>query len=384
MRVTIIGSGYVGLVTGACLAETGNIVMCMDKDVERINLLKAGKIPFHEPGLAPLVERNLSDGRLIFTTDLRSAVRHAPVIFVAVGTPPRSNGEADLSAVEETARAIGAHLDGPAVIVTKSTVPVGTAGRVKTLISDKTTHPFAVIANPEFLKEGAAVHDFMSPDRVILGGDDSEAISLLRTLYAPFMRREDRILVMDAASAELTKYAANAMLATRVSFMNEIAALCEIIGANAEHVRHGVGADSRIGSSFLFPGTGFGGSCFPKDSPRCSTWANAAASTFARFEPSWRSTGRRRESWSTGRRVSSENTLTGKSLRSGASRSSPAPTTCASPRHSTSSRGSSRAAPRSGPPTPWRSSAAVSCSAIASCSTRTLIEYSTGPTACSS
>src|SRR2546425_947451 len=255
MRVTIIGSGYVGLVTGACLAETGNIVMCMDKDVERINLLKAGKIPFHEPGLAPLVERNLSDGRLIFTTDLRSAVRHAPVIFLAVGTPPRPNGEADLSAVEETARAIGAHLDGPAVIVTKSTVPVGTAGRVKTLISDKTSHPFAVIANPEFLKEGAAVHDFMSPDRVILGGDDAEAIALLRVLYGPFMRREDRILVMDAASAELTKYASNAMLATRISFMNEIAALCERVGANAEHVRHGLGADSRIGSSFLFPAT---------------------------------------------------------------------------------------------------------------------------------
>src|SRR3989454_34793 len=265
MRVTIIGSGYVGLVSGACLAETGNIVMCMDKDVEKITLLKAGKIPFPEPGLAPLVEKNVSDGRLIFTTDLRSAVRHAPVIFVAVGTPPRSNGEADLSAVEETARAIVAHLDGPAVIVTKSTVPVGTAGRVKTLISDKTTHPFAVIANPEFLKEGAAVHDFMSPDRVILGGDDSEAISLLRTLYAPFMRRGDRILVMDAASAELTKYAANAMLATRISFMNEIAALCERMGANVEHVRHGLGSDSRIGNSFLFPGAGFGGSCFPKD-----------------------------------------------------------------------------------------------------------------------
>ena len=265
MRVTIIGSGYVGLVTGACLAETGNTVMCVDKDIDKISLLKAGKIPFHEPGLAPLVEKNLRDRRLIFTTDLPSAVRHAPIIFLAVGTPPRPNGEADLSAVEEAARAIGVNMDGPKVIVTKSTVPVGTAGRVKALIGDKTTHRFAVMANPEFLKEGAAVHDFMSPDRVILGGDDAEAISLLRTLYAPFMRREDRILVMDAASAELTKYASNAMLAARVSFMNEIAALCEKVGANAEHVRHGVGADSRIGSSFLFPGTGFGGSCFPKD-----------------------------------------------------------------------------------------------------------------------
>jgi len=265
MRVTIIGTGYVGLVTGACLAATGNVVMCVDKDLNKIGLLKSGKLPFHEPGLAPLVEQNLRDGRLIFTDDLSLGVRHAPVIFLAVGTPSRPNGEADLSAVEEAARAIGASMDGPKVIVTKSTVPVGTAGRVKALIGDRTSHRFAVIANPEFLKEGAAVHDFMSPDRVILGGDDAEAIALLRVLYGPFMRREDRILVMDAASAELTKYASNAMLATRISFMNEIAALCERVGANAEHVRHGLGADSRIGSSFLFPGTGFGGSCFPKD-----------------------------------------------------------------------------------------------------------------------
>src|SRR2546422_3882675 len=265
MRVTIIGTGYVGLVTGACLAATGNVVMCVDKDLNKIGLLKSGKLPFHEPGLAPLVEQSLRDGRLIFTDDLSLGVRHAPVIFLAVGTPSRPNGEADLSAVEEAARAIGASMDGPKVIVTKSTVPVGTAGRVKALIGDRTSHRFAVIANPEFLKEGAAVHDFMSPDRVILGGDDAEAIALLRVLYGPFMRREDRILVMDAASAELTKYASNAMLATRISFMNEIAALCERVGANAEHVRHGLGADSRIGSSFLFPGTGFGGSCFPKD-----------------------------------------------------------------------------------------------------------------------
>ena len=265
MRVTIIGTGYVGLVTGACLAETGNVVMCVDKDLDKIRLLESGKIPFHEPGLAPLVEKNRGDGRLIFTNDLTAGVRHAPLIFLAVGTPARPNGEADLSAVEDAARAIGARMDSSKVIVTKSTVPVGTATRVKTLIADKTSHPFAVIANPEFLKEGAAIHDFMSPDRVILGGDDAEAISLLSSLYAPFMRREDRILVMDAASAELTKYASNAMLATRISFMNEIATLCEKVGANAEHVRHGVGADSRIGSAFLFPGTGFGGSCFPKD-----------------------------------------------------------------------------------------------------------------------
>ena len=265
MRVTIIGAGYVGLVTGACLAETGNTVTCVDKDSGKIVLLKSGKVPFHEPGLGPLVQRNIDQGRLIFTDNLASGVRYAPVIFLAVGTPPRPNGEADLSAVEDAARAIGTHMDGHKVIVTKSTVPVGTARRVKILIAEKTTHRFAVVSNPEFLKEGAAVHDFMSPDRVILGGDDAEAIEVLRALYAPFMRREDRILVMDASSAELTKYASNAMLAARISFMNEIAALCEKIGANAEHVRHGVGADSRIGTSFLFPGTGFGGSCFPKD-----------------------------------------------------------------------------------------------------------------------
>ena len=265
MRVTVIGTGYVGLVTGACLAETGNSVVCMDKDSAKISQLKAGQIPFHEPGLAPLVQKNVEAGRLTFHADVRLAVQHAPVIFLAVGTPPRANGEADLSAVEEAARAVGSHSDGPKVVVTKSTVPVGTAERVKALVAERTSHHIAVIANPEFLKEGNAVQDFMHPDRVILGGDDAEAIALLRTLYAPFMRREDRILLMDARSAEVTKYTANAMLAIRISVMNEIAALCERIGANVEHVRRGIGSDARIGSAFLFPGTGFGGSCFPKD-----------------------------------------------------------------------------------------------------------------------
>jgi UDPglucose 6-dehydrogenase len=265
MRVSILGSGYVGLVTGACLAETGNSVVCMDKDFQKISELKAGKISYHEPGLAPLIEKNLAAGRLSFTADTGLAVSHGRLIFLAVGTPPRANGEADLSAIEEAVRAVGAHMDGPKVIVIKSTVPVGTAERVRALVGDHTRHAFAVVSNPEFLKEGAAVHDFMRPDRVILGGDNAEAISLLRALYGPFMRREDRLLVMDARSAELTKYASNAMLAMRISFMNEIAALCDRIGANVEHVRHGIGSDSRIGSSFLFPGTGFGGSCFPKD-----------------------------------------------------------------------------------------------------------------------
>ena len=265
MRVSIIGSGYVGLVTGACLAETGNTVVCMDKDAQKIERLKEGELPFHEPALTALVQKNLAEGRLSFTTDVQLTVRHGQVIFLAVGTPPRTNGEANLSAVEEAARAIGLHMDGPKVIVTKSTVPVGTVERVKTLVGDKASHRFAVVSNPEFLKEGTAVQDFMRPDRVILGGDDAEAIALLRALYAPFMRREDRILVMDAASAELTKYAANAMLAVRISFMNEIAGLCERVGANVEQVRRGLGSDSRIGNSFLFAGTGFGGSCFPKD-----------------------------------------------------------------------------------------------------------------------
>jgi UDPglucose 6-dehydrogenase len=265
MRVSVIGSGYVGLVTGACLAETGNSVTCMDTDAARVASLRAGQLPFHEPGLEPLVQKNLAAGRLVFTTDAATAVREARIIFLAVGTPPRPNGEADLSAVEDAARAIGSHLDGPKVVVTKSTVPVGTTARVKALVAEKARHPFAVVSNPEFLKEGAAVQDFMRPDRVVLGGDDAEALGLLRALYAPFMRREDRILVMDAASAELTKYAANAMLALRISFMNEMALLCEAVGANVEHLRHGLGSDSRIGSSFLFPGAGFGGSCFPKD-----------------------------------------------------------------------------------------------------------------------
>jgi UDPglucose 6-dehydrogenase len=265
MHVSIIGSGYVGLVTGACLAETGNDVVCMDKDPDRIEALKAGRIPFHEPGLAPLVQKNLAEGRLKCTTDLPQAVRHGRVIFLAVGTPARTNGEADLSAVEEAARAIGASMNGPKVVVTKSTVPVGTAERVKALVGEKASYPFAVVSNPEFLKEGAAVQDFMRPDRVVLGGSDPEALELLRALYAPFMRREEVVLVMDAASAELTKYAANAMLAMRISFMNEMAGLCERVGADVEQVRRGLGSDSRIGYSFLFAGTGFGGSCFPKD-----------------------------------------------------------------------------------------------------------------------
>jgi UDPglucose 6-dehydrogenase len=265
MRISVIGTGYVGLVTASCLAEMGNTVLAMDKDPTKITSLRRGVVPIHEPGLEPLVQKNVREERLSFTDELPTAVRHGQVIFLAVGTPPRRDGEADLGGVEEAARGIGLHMDAPKVIVTKSTVPVGTAGRVEMLINEQARHPFAVVSNPEFLKEGAAVEDFMRPDRVILGGSDPEAISLLRALYAPFMRRADRVLVMDAASAELSKYAANAMLASRISFMNEMAALCERLGANVEHVRQGLGSDSRIGNAFLFPGIGFGGSCFPKD-----------------------------------------------------------------------------------------------------------------------
>jgi len=265
MRITVIGTGYVGLVTGACLAETGNHVTCVDKDESKIERLRRGEIPIHEPGLDAIVAGNVATGRLEFTTDLDAAVRNGRVIFIAVGTPPRPDGSADLSAVDAVAAGIARAMNGRRIIVNKSTVPVGTAARVKKIVAAETRHPFAVVSNPEFLKEGAAVEDFMKPDRVILGGDDDDAIAIMRQLYAPYMRRGDRLLVMDPASAEMTKYASNAMLATRISFMNEIAALCERVGADVNHVRRGMAGDVRIGGHFLFPGVGYGGSCFPKD-----------------------------------------------------------------------------------------------------------------------
>ena len=265
MRITVIGAGYVGLVTGACFAATGNHVACVDRDEGTCARLKRGEIPIHEPGLEEVVRAGLRDGRLVFTTDAAEAVRSTRIVFIAVGTPPLPDGGADLSAVDEVARAIGRAMDGYRIIVDKSTVPVGTAHRVRDLVREETDHPFAVVSNPEFLKEGAAVDDFMKPDRVVIGADDPEAIETMRVLYSPYMRRGDRLLVMSAESAEMTKYASNAMLATRISFMNEIAALCERVGANVEQVRRGMGADTRIGGHFLFPGVGFGGSCFPKD-----------------------------------------------------------------------------------------------------------------------
>jgi len=265
MKVTIVGSGYVGLVAGACLAETGNDVICADVDPRKVARLLESDIPIYEPGLEPLVRRNRAEGRLNFTTDVGAAVEHGKVIFIAVGTPPGEDGSADLQHVLSVARTIGQHMNEPKVIVTKSTVPVGTAEKVRSAIRGETRSPFYVCSNPEFLKEGAAIEDFMKPDRVVLGVDSDEARDVMADLYAPFVRTGNPILFMDIPSAEVTKYAANAMLATRISFMNQIADLCERVGADVTMVRKGIGSDRRIGSAFLFPGPGYGGSCFPKD-----------------------------------------------------------------------------------------------------------------------
>jgi UDPglucose 6-dehydrogenase len=266
MHVAVIGSGYVGLVAGACLAETGNDVTCVDVDAEKIARLQRNEIPIYEPGLESMVKRNQDEGRLTFTTDLGSAVRSSRVIFIAVGTPPGEDGSADLRHVLAVARAVGQHMNEPKIVVTKSTVPVGTAEKVRTAIQAETTIPFSVCSNPEFLKEGAAIEDFMKPDRVVIGVDNDEAKEIMGELYAPFTRQGgNRILFMDIASAEVTKYAANAMLATRISFMNQMALFCELVGADVNNVRLGIGSDQRIGRAFLYPGPGYGGSCFPKD-----------------------------------------------------------------------------------------------------------------------
>ena len=270
MKITIFGSGYVGLVTGACFAEVGNDVLCVDVDARKVKMLQCGEIPIHEPGLDEVVRRNSASGRLRFTTDLVEGVAHGLFQFIAVGTPPDEDGSADLQHVRAVARSIGECLDDYRVVINKSTVPVGTAEVVRTtiaaaLVERERDIPFTVVSNPEFLKEGAAVQDFMRPDRIIVGCDDERATLLLRNLYAPFNRNRDRLIEMDVRSAELTKYAANAMLATKISFMNEIANLAERLGADIEKVRIGIGADPRIGYHFIYPGAGYGGSCFPKD-----------------------------------------------------------------------------------------------------------------------
>ena len=265
MKIGVVGTGYVGLVVGACLAETGNSVICVDNNPAKVDALKGGEIPIYEPGLNEMIPRNVSEDRLRFTTDLPEAVRTSEVLFIAVGTPQDADGSADLTYVLQVAEGIARALDGFKVIVTKSTVPVGTAALVKKAIAAITKHPFAVVSNPEFLKEGTAVEDFLKPDRVVIGTDDPKVEQIMRQLYEPFLRTGNPLMVMDHASAEITKYAANAMLATRISFMNEIANLCDQVGADVNKVRHAVGRDSRIGASFLFPGVGYGGSCFPKD-----------------------------------------------------------------------------------------------------------------------
>ena len=265
MNIAVVGTGYVGLVAGACLAETGNTVVCADLDSRKIDLLKRNEIPIFEPGLDALVERNQADGRLVFTTDVEQAIAGAEVVFIAVGTPPDEDGSADLSHVLAVADAVGRSVTRETVVVTKSTVPVGTASLVREAVARNAKFPFHVVSNPEFLKEGAAVEDFLKPDRVVLGLDSEFARAVMSELYAPFLRTGRPVIYMYIASAEMTKYAANGMLATRITFMNEIAALCEATGADVDQVRRGLGSDTRIGPSFLFPGPGYGGSCFPKD-----------------------------------------------------------------------------------------------------------------------
>ncbi|HEY3295956.1 MAG TPA: UDP-glucose/GDP-mannose dehydrogenase family protein [bacterium] len=276
MKLVVIGTGYVGLVTGACLAETGHHVVCVDIDREKIEALKKGAIPIYEPGLEEIIVRNIAKERLKFTTDLASVIPAAEILMIAVGTPPNEDGSADLSHVLTVAESIGKHLNGYKIVVNKSTVPIGTGDLVREKIASLTKHDFDVVSNPEFLKEGDAVNDFMKPDRIVVGVSGDRAEAMMRHLYAPFQRTGHRLIVMDVRSAEMTKYAANAMLATKISFMNELANLCETVGADITNVRYGIGSDTRIGSQFLFPGVGYGGSCFPKDVSALNKIANAA------------------------------------------------------------------------------------------------------------
>ena len=281
MKLTVVGTGYVGLVSGACLADVGNQVLCIDIDPKKIDTLKSGGIPIFEPGLKEIVSANVAAGRLRFSTDVAEGVSFGDIQVIAVGTPPGEDGSADLQYVVAAARNIGRHMTTPKIIMDKSTVPVGTADKVRAAIAEElktrgSALKFSVVSNPEFLKEGAAVEDFMRPDRIVIGADDADAIEAMRSLYAPFQRNHDRLMIMDIRSAELTKYAANAMLATRISFMNELALLAELLGADIEAVRKGMGSDPRIGYHFLYPGIGYGGSCFPKDVQALQRTATAA------------------------------------------------------------------------------------------------------------
>ncbi|MFH1941428.1 MAG: UDP-glucose/GDP-mannose dehydrogenase family protein [bacterium] len=265
MKLSVVGSGYVGLVAGTCFAEVGNHVICMDKDEGKIRNLQKGIIPIYEPGLDIMIARNQKSGKLAFTTDIKETIRNSDIIFIAVGTPPDEDGSADLSYVLDVAKAIGKHMDAPKIVVNKSTVPVGTAKKVREAIQEETDFEVDVVSNPEFLKEGAAIDDFMYPDRVVVGTSNPRTAEIMQELYSAFVRTGNPIVVMDEVSAELTKYAANSILATKISFMNEIANLCDRVGADVEKVRKGIGTDKRVGHSFIFPGVGYGGSCFPKD-----------------------------------------------------------------------------------------------------------------------
>src|SRR5215471_7661447 len=280
MKIAVIGTGYVGLVAGACLAENGNEVICVDKDSAKVRALQRGRIPIYEPGLEELVRRNRAEKRLTFTTDLGKGVRASQIVFVAVGTPTGEDGSADLRHVLEVAKQIGKSMNGYKVVVDKSTVPVGTSEKVREAIRKETSHPFSVVSNPEFLKQGAAIEDFMKPDRVVIGAEDQRSAEIMKELYAPFTRTGAPIMLMDPASAELCKYAANAMLATRISFMNEVSNVCELVGADVDQVRRAVASDRRIGPAFLFPGVGYGGSCFPKDVKALVKFASAKSYDF--------------------------------------------------------------------------------------------------------
>jgi UDPglucose 6-dehydrogenase len=265
MHIAVVGSGYVGLVAATCLSEMGNDVICVDNDKKKIEDLNSGIIPIYEPGLKPMIDRNTLEERLTFTTDIARAVRESAIIFIAVGTPPDEDGSADLKHVLSVASDIATHMDGSRIVVNKSTVPVGTADLVRSQIQDRTAHPVHIVSNPEFLKEGTAIDDFMKPDRVVIGTDSEEVADTMKELYSPFVRTNNPVLIMSNRSAEMTKYVANSLLATRISFMNEIANMCDVVGADVHDIRIGIGSDRRIGPSFLFPGAGFGGSCFPKD-----------------------------------------------------------------------------------------------------------------------
>jgi len=348
MKIAVVGSGYVGLVLGACLAENGNTVACVDKDEAKVATLKSGKMPIYEPGLEEMVVRNQQEDRLSFTTDLPSSVRTSAIVFIAVGTPQGEDGAADLQHVLAVAKAIGRAMDKYTVVVDKSTVPVGTAKLVRDTIAAETTQPFSVVSNPEFLKQGAAIEDFMKPDRVVIGveEEDERAAQVMKELYGPFTRTGAPILTMSTESAELCKYAANSILATRISFMNEIANVCELVGADVDHVRKAIGSDRRIGTSFLFPGVGYGGSCFPKDTQALLKSAQDKGYDFKILRAVEDVNDLRRNASSTRSRATSR-VYPGGLSECGALRSSREPTTCARHRRFRSSNGCWPAAQRS-------------------------------------